>query len=117
MIVRLSAVGDTILSLPILCALRRKYPEAKIAWVVGKGAADLLVGHEDLDELFVLSKEDIASPKAYWRFLNSSVDGAQIRLSKRKVLPKARGLLATLGLSNASDFKSRNSRGESSAPG
>lgn len=70
MIVRLSAVGDTILSLPILCALRRKYPRAKIAWVVGKGASDLLVGHEDLDELFVLSKEDIASPKAYWKFLN-----------------------------------------------
>jgi len=71
LIVRLSAVGDTILTLPVLCALRDRFPASKIAWVVGKGASDLLRGHEDLDELFVLSKDQTASPRAYWKFLQS----------------------------------------------
>ena len=71
LIVRLSAVGDTILTLPVLCALRDRFPASKIAWVVGKGASDLLRGHQDLDELFVLSKDQTASPRAYWKFLQS----------------------------------------------
>ena len=71
LIVRLSAVGDTILSMPILCELRRRFPESKIAWVVGSGAADLLRGHQDLDELFVLSKDTLKSMKAYWRLLGT----------------------------------------------
>ena len=69
LILRLSAVGDTILSLPILCALRQHFPDAELAWVVGSGAADLLRGHPDLDELFVLNKDDLRSPLNYWRFL------------------------------------------------
>jgi len=69
LIVRLSAVGDTILSLPVLCALRKEYPNSRIGWVVGSGAADIVRGHDALDDLFVLKKNDLKSVKAYWAFL------------------------------------------------
>jgi heptosyltransferase I len=45
-----SALGDIVHSLPVLTALRRRYPEAHIAWVVNRGYEPLLRGHPDLDE-------------------------------------------------------------------
>ena len=51
LIVRTSALGDIVHSLPVLTALRRRYPEAKIGWVVEEAMAPLLAGHPDLDEL------------------------------------------------------------------
>ena len=51
LIVRLSAIGDAIHGVPVLCALRRAMPDAFIAWVVEGRAADVLSGHPDLDAL------------------------------------------------------------------
>ena len=36
LIIRLSAIGDVVRTLPALRALRNKYPTAYIAWVVEK---------------------------------------------------------------------------------
>ena len=54
LIVRLSALGDTALTLPLLWALRRSLPEAHLGWVVGANAAPLLRGLSGLDRLHVL---------------------------------------------------------------
>jgi heptosyltransferase I len=51
--VRLSALGDTALTLPLLFALRESHPRAFIGWVVGQGAAPLLQGVAELDRLHV----------------------------------------------------------------
>jgi ADP-heptose:LPS heptosyltransferase len=101
MILRLSAVGDTILSMPILCELRRRFPKSKIAWVVGQGAADLLRGHQDLDDLLVLSKKDTASPVAYLRFLN------QVRAWKPDTMIDAQGLTKSAWIGRYSGAKLR----------
>jgi len=53
LIVKLSAIGDVIHTLPSLSALRRFYPDADITWVVEEAAADLLAGHPDLSRLIV----------------------------------------------------------------
>ena len=53
LIVKLSAIGDVIHTLPSLAALRRLYPEAHITWVVEEAAADLILGHPQLDEVLV----------------------------------------------------------------
>lgn len=53
LIVKLSAIGDVIHTLPALAALRRCYPGADITWVVEEAAADLLVGHPDLSRILV----------------------------------------------------------------
>jgi lipopolysaccharide heptosyltransferase II len=54
LIVKLGSIGDVVHSLPVLTALRRRFPEARIGWVVGEAAHSLLVGHPDLSELIVL---------------------------------------------------------------
>lgn len=51
LIVRTSALGDVVHALPVLRALRRGLPEARIAWVVERSFAPLLAGHPDLDEV------------------------------------------------------------------
>ena len=45
-----SALGDIVHSLPVLTALRQRYPAAHITWVVNRGYEPLLRGHPDLDE-------------------------------------------------------------------
>lgn len=56
LISRMSAIGDTILTLPVACALREKYPEAYIAWVVEKKSAPMVRNHSTLDEVIELER-------------------------------------------------------------
>ena len=53
LIVKTSAIGDVIHNLPALNALRRKYPDARIDWLVEEAAADLVIGHKALDTVLV----------------------------------------------------------------
>lgn len=64
MIVRLSAIGDVIHGLPVLNALRDRFPQAMLAWVVETPAAELLRGHQALDELIVVPKGWLLKPKS-----------------------------------------------------
>jgi lipopolysaccharide heptosyltransferase I len=52
-IIKPSSLGDVVHALPILAALRRRWPSAHLAWVVNRPFQDLLRGHPDLDELIV----------------------------------------------------------------
>ena len=53
LIVKLSAIGDVIHTLPSLAALRRCYPQAHISWLVEEAASDLLADHPMLDRVLV----------------------------------------------------------------
>jgi heptosyltransferase-1 len=50
-LIKPSALGDIIHALPVLTALRRRYPQAHITWVVNQVYAPLLCGHRDLDDV------------------------------------------------------------------
>jgi lipopolysaccharide heptosyltransferase I len=56
LLIRLSALGDVLHGLPLLAALRRAHPDARIGWLVEDRAAPLLMGHPLLDELHVLPR-------------------------------------------------------------
>jgi heptosyltransferase I len=53
LIVKLSAIGDVMHTLPALNALRQHYPNAHITWLVEEAAADLVKGHPALDRVLV----------------------------------------------------------------
>lgn len=63
LIVRLSAIGDVLHGLPVLCALRAALPQAFIGWVVEGGAGKLVQGHRALDELIAVPRKWLKSPR------------------------------------------------------
>lgn len=71
LIVRLSSLGDLILVLPTFKALRDRYPDAYIAWLVQDSLKELLEGTEGLDEIIpvrLLSMTDkYASPRRWFQ--------------------------------------------------
>ena len=57
LIIRLSAIGDTIHTLPMIAALKKQYPNCKIGWVV-ENKAKMFVQHNPLiDRCFVIDKK------------------------------------------------------------
>jgi len=53
LIVKLSAIGDVVHTLPSLAALRKHYPDAHITWVIEEASSDLIQGHPCLDKVIV----------------------------------------------------------------
>ncbi len=85
LIVKLSAIGDVIHTLPALNAIRRHYPEAHITWLVEEAAADLVIGHRALDRVIVSGRkrwlaqlktrrrrQAFAEMQAFWRDLRDT---------------------------------------------
>ena len=64
LIVRLTAIGDVIHGLPVLCALRDQLPHARLGWVVEGRAGALLRGHPALDDLITVRRRWLKSPSA-----------------------------------------------------
>ncbi|NIM05620.1 MAG: hypothetical protein GTO55_03210, partial [Armatimonadetes bacterium] len=54
LIVKLSSIGDVIHSLPVASALRRRFPDARISWLVSQKAREILSGHPHLDQVIVV---------------------------------------------------------------
>lgn len=54
LLIRTSALGDVVHSLPVLTALRRALPEARIGWVLEEAFAPVLEGHPALDDLLLV---------------------------------------------------------------
>ncbi len=57
-IVRLSAIGDVVHAMPLAMALRRRYPDARITWIVEAKAAPLLQGHPAVDGVLLFPRRE-----------------------------------------------------------
>jgi 3-deoxy-D-manno-octulosonic-acid transferase/heptosyltransferase-1 len=53
LIVKLSAIGDVIHTLPALNAIRAHFPKAHITWLIEEDAAALVQGHAALDRVLI----------------------------------------------------------------
>ncbi len=85
LIVRLSALGDTALTVPLLLALREALPEAHLGWVVEELSAPLLETLPQLDTLHVWRKKD-RNALGMWRL------GRELRAHRYQVSIDAQGL-------------------------
>src|SRR5262245_63297873 len=73
-IIKPSALGEILNALPVLGALRRRFPQAHLAWVINQGYAPLLVSHPELDELIPFDRSSLrggwfSGSVAFSRFL------------------------------------------------
>src|SRR5271168_2647498 len=89
-----SALGDIIHSLPVLTALRHRFPSAHIAWIVNRAYEPLLLGHPDLDETIPFDRGATRSgwwtaARSWLRFLR------ELRQRRFDLVVDLQGLLRT----------------------
>ena len=61
LLIKPSSLGDIIHGLPVLKALRNKWPDAKISWVLKDAYVDILNGNPLIDELILLIKSSLTT--------------------------------------------------------
>ena len=57
-IVMMSAVGDAVHVLPVLTALKRHRPDARVSWILQPGPATLVRGHPDISEILLFERSN-----------------------------------------------------------
>ncbi len=72
LISRLSHIGDAILTMPLACELKRRFPECQIAWAAEGAASKLLRLHSAIDRLVVVPRGWLRQPAA-WRRLRQEL--------------------------------------------
>lgn len=76
LMVRLSSIGDVVHTLPALSALRRRFPDATIDWLVETRHRDVLLSNPDVSELVEVDtlgwRKRLFSP-ATWKEIAASV--------------------------------------------
>lgn len=98
-LIKPSSLGDVVHALPVLSALRGRWPDAHIAWVVNRGLRGLLDGHPHLDEVIPFDRGSVGvGPRglaAITRF------GAELRSRRFELTIDLQGLLRS-GIMTAS---------------
>ncbi len=73
LIIRSGAIGDVLMTTPLLAGIRRKWPQAKICYLVGDWSKAVLANNPDVDEILdfddrIIVRRDTA---AVWRLASS----------------------------------------------
>ena len=64
LLIKLSAVGDVVHTIPVLNKLRRRYPKAQLDWLVTPGIAELLQHHPAITRIIEFERAEWSTP---WR--------------------------------------------------
>lgn len=95
LILRVSAIGDVIHTLPSIFLIKKLIPMAKISWIVQKKAASLIANQHFLDKVFIL-------PDKFLSLKNISQTNKtlkEINLTKWDIIIDFQGILKTSILS------------------
>ncbi|MFZ3091785.1 MAG: lipopolysaccharide heptosyltransferase II [Nitrospirota bacterium] len=57
LIIKPSSIGDVIHALPFLKAIRGRYPEAAISWLINRGIDELIRDNSSLDEIILFERK------------------------------------------------------------
>src|SRR5262245_46767017 len=66
LLIKPSAVGDVIHTLPVLAKLRARYPEARIDWLLAPHIAELVRHHPALSNALIFARQDFADLGRSW---------------------------------------------------
>jgi lipopolysaccharide heptosyltransferase I len=108
LIIKPSSLGDIVLTLPTLSALRRSFPDAKISWLIRPEFAPLLDNHPHLDNIIHFDRKFLGkawyNPFAFAALLSLI---HKLRQSKFDVVIDLQGLFRTASLAWLSGCKKR----------
>src|SRR5438067_4115007 len=62
LLIKLSAVGDVVHTVPVLNKLRRRYPNARIDWLVTPAIAELLRHHPSINNVRLFARDRWSAP-------------------------------------------------------
>lgn len=119
LIIKPSSLGDIVLALPALSALRKSFPDAKISWLIRPEFAPLLKNHPHLTETILFDRNFLAkawyNPRSFAalmslvRQLREKHFDAVIDLQglfRTAFLAKLSGCPVRFGMKNAREFAS-----------
>ena len=112
LIIRLSAIGDVLRTLPAFHIIRKNFPDAYIAWIVEEASKDILEAHPEIDEVIIFPKKELAakikSPKTFFQGVNQFLMFIQeIRKKNFEVVIDFHGLFKSGIISFLSGAKDR----------
>ncbi len=79
LLIKLSAVGDVVHTLPVLNKLRRRYPAAQIDWLVSSPIAEFLKPHPAINNILEFAREEWTRPWRLTPLANSARLAARLR--------------------------------------
>jgi len=108
LIIKPSSLGDVVLALPALSALRRNFPDAKISWLIRPEFAPLLQNHPQLDEIILFDRNLLGKAWFHPRAFCSLVSLIRrLRHNKFDAVFDLQGLFRTASLAWLSGCKTR----------
>jgi lipopolysaccharide heptosyltransferase I len=95
LLIKLSAVGDVVHTIPVLNRLRRRYPDAQIDWLVTPPIAELLRHHPAITNVIEFAREEWSSPLRLTPFVNYARLAASLRATGYDLVVDMHGQLRT----------------------
>jgi heptosyltransferase-1 len=93
-LIKPSALGDIVHALPVLGALRMRFPQASITWVVNTSYEPLLAGHPDLTDTLAFDRG--AAKRGKWAAVGHALRFARdLRRRRFDLVIDLQGLLRT----------------------
>jgi heptosyltransferase I len=83
LLIKPSALGDVVHTIPVLVKLRARYPNARIDWLITPENAEIVRSHPALSNIVLFSRRDFSKRGHRWRAILAFVDLLkQIRSAK-----------------------------------
>jgi lipopolysaccharide heptosyltransferase I len=94
LLIKPSALGDVVHTIPVLVKLRARYPKARIDWLITPENADIVRCHPALSNVVLFARRDFSKRGRRWRALVSFFDLLkQIRRAKYDLVVDMHGQL------------------------
>lgn len=108
LIVRLSAIGDIIHTLPALAAIQRSLPDAHISWVAEQRSAEILRENPFIDDLIEIDTRSLKGGKVIEKILlDVSRQARDVRRNRYDVAIDFQGLIKSAVVTKVSGAKKR----------
>ena len=95
LLIKLSAVGDVVHTIPVLNALRRRYPSAQIDWLVTPAIAELLRHNPAISNVIEFARDDWSKPWTLTPFVNYARLAGKLRANAYDLVVDMHGQFRT----------------------
>ena len=107
LLIKLSAVGDVVHTIPVLNKLRRRYPMAQLDWLVTPAIAELLRPHPAITNIIEFEREAWSTPWRLTPFTSYARLAAKLRAAAYDLVVDMHGQFRTAALTLATGAPAR----------